>query len=124
LPFKDASLDGACSAFVLRNLPDRAASFAEQARVLRAGGIAAHLELVRPERGLARIGHGAYVRVAVPLLGLLSSSRDAYRYLAHSVMVVPQPESFAEELQHAGLQNPRIARMASGGVAVVSAQKP
>jgi demethylmenaquinone methyltransferase/2-methoxy-6-polyprenyl-1,4-benzoquinol methylase len=124
LPFKERCFDGATSAFVLRNLPDRKASFAEQARVLRAGGVAAHLELVRPQRGPARVLHAAYVRVAVPALGLLSSNRHAYRYLARTVMLVPQPESFAAELGEAGLPAARISRMAGGGVAVVAARKP
>jgi demethylmenaquinone methyltransferase/2-methoxy-6-polyprenyl-1,4-benzoquinol methylase len=124
LPFRAGSFDAATSAFVLRNLPDRAAAFGEQARALRPGGTVAHLELVRPPRGLARAAHGAYVRVAVPLLGLLSPSRGAYRYLAGTVLAVPQPERFAEELEAAGFAAPRVARMAAGGVAVVAADRP
>ncbi|MCA1813273.1 MAG: ubiquinone/menaquinone biosynthesis methyltransferase [Halobacteriales archaeon] len=123
LPFKAGTFDGATSAFVLRNLPDRKASFAEQARVLRPGGVAAHLELVRPAKGWQRALHGAYVRVVVPALGLLSSNRQAYRYLARTVMLVPQPETFAVEMGEAGFGEPRVERMAMGGVAVVAAAK-
>lgn len=124
LPFKAGSFDGSTSSFVLRNLPDRLAAFREQARVLRPRGTAAHLELVRPARGWRRAVHGLYVRVAVPALGLLSSDRASYRYLARTVLEVPQPLVFAEELAKAGLGGPRVERMALGGVAVVAARKP
>jgi demethylmenaquinone methyltransferase/2-methoxy-6-polyprenyl-1,4-benzoquinol methylase len=124
LPFRAGSFDASTSAFVLRNLPDREAAFREQARALRPGGRAAHLELVRPAKGLQRALHGAYVRVAVPALGVLSSDRASYRYLAGTVLEVPQPETFATELQRAGLVAPRVERMALGGVAVVAADKP
>lgn len=124
LPFKAGAFDGSTSAFVLRNLPDRAAAFREQARVLRQGGIAAHLELVRPARGAQRVLHAAYVKLVVPAMGLLSSDPGSYRYLSRTVMEVPPPERFAEELQNAGLRQPSIERMAAGGVAVVAARKP
>lgn len=124
LPFKEGSLGGAASAFVLRNLPDRAAAFGEQARVLRPGARAAHLELVRPPRGPRRWLHGAYVLLAVPALGLLSPNRAAYRYLARSVLEVPEPERFARELEEAGLEAARLERAAAGAVAVAAAAKP
>jgi demethylmenaquinone methyltransferase / 2-methoxy-6-polyprenyl-1,4-benzoquinol methylase len=124
LPFRDGVFAGSTSAFVLRNLPERPAAFREQARVLARGGVAAHLELVRPARGWQRVFHAAFVRLAVPGLGLLSSDRRAYRYLARTIMAVPPPETFADELGKAGLSAPRVTRMAAGGVALVSAQKP
>jgi len=124
LPFRPGAFDGAVSAFVLRNVPSRAAFFAEQARAVRAGGAVAHLELVRPPRGVQRWAHGAYVGGVVPLMGLLSSDREAYRYLARTVLEVPQPEVFGEELVAAGFEGPSVARMAGGGVAVVAARRP
>lgn len=124
LPFKAGAFDASASAFVLRNLPSRVACFREQARVLRPGGRAAHLELVRPAGGLERSLHEAYVRYVVPALGRLSSDPESYAYLARTVLEVAPPETFATELEDAGLVQPRIERMAAGGVAVVSAAKP
>jgi demethylmenaquinone methyltransferase / 2-methoxy-6-polyprenyl-1,4-benzoquinol methylase len=123
LPFKGEAFDGSTTAFVLRNLPSRRAAFAEQARVLRPGGVAAHLELVRPAKGWARAVHGAYVRWVVPALGLLSSDPASYRYLSRTVLEVPPPEAFAAELGEVGLGQPRVERMALGGVAVVAGTK-
>lgn len=124
LPFKERTFDASTSAFVLRNLPSRAACFGEQARVLRPGGVAAHLELVRPARGWQRLVHGAYVRFVVPTLGLLSSDPGSYRYLARTVLAVAPPEQFARELEEQGLSDGRVERMALGGIAVVAARKP
>lgn len=124
LPFKDRSFAAASSSFVLRNLPDRAGGFAEQARVLAPGARAAHLELVRPPAGWRRALHTGYIKVVIPAMGWLSSDRRAYRYLAGTILAVPQPEVFAEELAKAGLDDPRVERMAGGGVALVMATKP
>lgn len=123
LPFKDLAFEGSTSAFVLRNLPERPAAFREQARVLAKGGVAAHLELVRPPRGAKRAFHTAYVSAAVPLLGLLSSNRRAYRYLADTVLQVPQPERFADELGLAGLKATHVERMALDGVALITGRR-
>jgi demethylmenaquinone methyltransferase/2-methoxy-6-polyprenyl-1,4-benzoquinol methylase len=123
LPFKAGVFAASTSAFVLRNLPDRPACFAEQARVLRPGGRATHLELVRPERGWQRVLHALYVKMAVPAFGRLSSSHLAYRYLSRTVLTVPPPEVFAAELGKAGLRPQPMQRMALGGVALVVAEK-
>lgn len=124
LPFKPGTFDGSTSAFVLRNLPSRVGCFREQARVLRPGGRAAHLELVRPPGGIERTLHEWYVGFVVPALGKLSSDPESYAYLSRTVLEVAPPETFATELEDAGLALPRVERMAAGGVAVVSAQKP
>ena len=86
LPFEDASFDAALCAFGLRNLDDPRAGLAELARVLRPGGQAAILEFFRPEGGARRVFHDVYNKNVLPAFGgLISGSRDAYRYLAESM---------------------------------------
>ncbi|HXF36049.1 MAG TPA: class I SAM-dependent methyltransferase, partial [Actinomycetota bacterium] len=80
LPFADASADGAVSGFVLRNVVDLGAFFAEAARVVRPGGRIAFLDAAEPVHPLLRLGHDLYFRRVVPLVGAALSDGAAYRY--------------------------------------------
>lgn len=124
LPFRGASFDAVCAAFVLRNIGDRPRLFAEVLRVLRPGAPAALLELSRPRAPLLRLGHGAYLRLVVPAAGALLSTGPAYRYLAESIRRFPPPETILAELGQAGFCCPS-ARPLSGGIVVLfTARRP
>jgi demethylmenaquinone methyltransferase/2-methoxy-6-polyprenyl-1,4-benzoquinol methylase len=72
LPFDDGSFDGVTFTYLLRYVPDPAATLAELARVLRPGGTLAGLEFALP-RGAWRPAWELYVRVGLPLAGSLIS---------------------------------------------------
>ncbi|MDE2892235.1 MAG: ubiquinone/menaquinone biosynthesis methyltransferase [Chloroflexota bacterium] len=119
LPFVDESFDIVASAFVMRNLPDLAGSFAEMARVLKPGGRLIGLDITHPPDtpwgSVLRIGFQEGVtRVA----GLLSGDRSAYRYLPNSLSGYPTADELSAMLESAGLENVTYRRLSMGVVAL------
>ena len=103
LPFADRRFDAVSIAFGIRNVPDRSRALSEMARVTRAGGRVAILELSEPRSGpiapLARL----HVHHVVPTLGAWLSGAHEYRYLQRSIAAFPAPEEFAAQMEAAGL---------------------
>ncbi len=86
LPFPDRSFDAVTVAFGVRNLESLDRGLAELGRVLRPGGRLGVLEFFRSESQASRFVHGAYNRLALPVLGrVLSPDPEAYRYLVASM---------------------------------------
>lgn len=103
LPLPDASVDAWCSAFVVRNIPDLPAAFAEAHRVLRPGGRLAVLEIPRMEPGLLRPFARMHFRHVVPRIGrVLTGHSSAYRYLPVSVDHFLAPRELTELLRDTG----------------------
>lgn len=92
LPFPDGSFDGVFSAYVVRNLDSLPETLAEVARVLRPGGVAAIVDLGRPERAWKRRLHRAGTAVVLPLAGLAVGALREYRYLHRSLDRLPPPQ--------------------------------
>lgn len=103
LPFPDASFDGVCIAFGIRNVPDRPRALREMARVTRWGGRVAILELSDPRGGWLGAPARLYVHGFVPWLGSLLSDGRQYRYLARSIAAFPPAAEFAELMRASGL---------------------
>ncbi len=117
LPFADGRFDVLTSAFTVRNLPDLAAAFREQARVVKPGGRVVCLELTWPRVGAARLGLRTYCGRVLPLLGeLVAGDGAAYRYLPESVRLFPPPVRVAELMVGAGLSDVRWATLGLGTV--------
>jgi len=118
LPFPDNSFDRVISAFVLRNLTDRATTFREIQRVLKPGGQGGILEMSPPDNPLLKTGARTYIKHIVPAIGsVVSGDSAAYKYLAGSIMNFPLPGVIVGELQNAGLANVEATRLI-GGVTV------
>jgi demethylmenaquinone methyltransferase/2-methoxy-6-polyprenyl-1,4-benzoquinol methylase len=92
LPFADGAFDGVFSAFVFRNLTSVDDTLSEIHRVLRPRGVAAIVDLSRPEGRIQRRLHRAGSAVFVPLVGRLAGSPGEYRYLDDSLDKPPPPE--------------------------------
>lgn len=101
-PFRPASLDGAVSAFALRNVVDLAQLFQELGRLVRPRGRISLLELGRPENPLLKFGHGLWTNYAVPVVGSLFSNAPAYKYLPKSLAYLPAAEDVVGMLEKAG----------------------
>jgi demethylmenaquinone methyltransferase / 2-methoxy-6-polyprenyl-1,4-benzoquinol methylase len=123
LPFATASFDGVVSGFALRNIADLQASFDECARVTRALGRVAFLEVDRPPNRLVRVGHDVWFRHGVPLIGSLLSVREAYHYLPRSVEYLPSPPEIGVMLEKAGFTHIEHRRLMMGTVQIVSATR-
>lgn len=97
------SFDAASMAFGIRNVPNRARALRELARVTRAGGRIAILELSEPRGSLLGPLARLHVHQIVPWVGgLLSGSRE-YRYLQQSIAAFPPPTEFAHLMEECGM---------------------
>lgn len=92
LPFPDGSFDGVFSAYVVRNLDSIPETLAEIHRVLRPGGVAAIVDLGRPEVGWKRVLHRMGTAVVLPLAGLTVGAVGEYTYLHRSLDKLPPPQ--------------------------------
>jgi len=111
LPLKSASIDRVTSAFVLRNLQSRSATFREIARALKPGGLGALMDF-SPGRGWFGFFANLYLRWMIPALGgLLAGDLQAYRYLSRTILAFPAPEVICDELRSAGLVEVRQRRL-------------
>lgn len=122
LPFRDASFDALTNAFVLRNLVDLPAAFAEMARVLRPGGRLACLDMTQPPPGPFAAFYRLYFnRLLPPVAGLLSGDRAAYRYLPASLQGFPDADALAAMMRDASFRCVRYRRLGGGAVALHTA---
>ncbi len=104
----DASVDGVLGAYLLRNVPDRAALVTEVARVLRPGGaFVIHDYSVagsaRAQAIWAAVCHG----IIIPLAVVKRSDVPLHRYLYTSVRDFDSVGRICERLQSAGLVDVR-----------------
>lgn len=123
LPFPDASFDGICMAFGIRNVPDRRRALLEMSRVTRAGGRIAILELSEPEGNVLGSLARFHVHTVVPRLGALLSGKREYAYLQRSIAAFPKASDFAELMQGAGL-TPLAVRPLTFGVCHLYVAEP
>jgi demethylmenaquinone methyltransferase/2-methoxy-6-polyprenyl-1,4-benzoquinol methylase len=124
LEFDGASFDGACIAFGIRNVPDRARALAEMARVVRPGGRVCVLELGEPRRGLLGPLARFHVHHVVPRMGALISGKREYRYLQRSIAAFPAPEAFAAMMSDAGMRVREVRPLTFGVCNLYVAEVP
>jgi demethylmenaquinone methyltransferase/2-methoxy-6-polyprenyl-1,4-benzoquinol methylase len=125
LPFASGSFDAATVAFGVRNLEDMGAGLREIRRTLKPGGVLAILEFSQPHRWWMRVPYRFYLNVILPRVGsYLSRRKDAYRYLADSIMGFPDPETLVGILTEAGYSAVTYERLSGGIVALHLARKP
>lgn len=119
LPFPDGVFDAACSGFMMRNVVDVAAAFAEQARVVMPGGRVVCLEITRPANRAFRWVFDLYFFRLVPFAGgLISGEREAYTYLPQSTVAFPNPARLREIMMATGLHNVYYRRAMFGTIAI------
>jgi demethylmenaquinone methyltransferase/2-methoxy-6-polyprenyl-1,4-benzoquinol methylase len=120
LPFEPRSFDGITSAFVVRNLHHgevMAQSFREFYRVLRPGGQMVHLELTRPPQRLMALGHRAYLRWILPIIGWANfGERWPKDYLERTIEKFPDPRNVGQQMRWAGFEKIGFYPL-SGGIA-------
>ena len=120
LPFAPNTFDGLTSAFVVRNLHHAGvmeSSFREFARVLKKGGLMAHLELTKPPKGVLYWGHHLYLRSVVPMIGrLMFRGSWPKGYLSSTIQQFPAPKEMCQRIRWAGFD--QVSHYAlSGGIA-------
>ena len=104
LKFPDRTFDGVSIAFGIRNVPNRLQGLREMARVTKAGGRVAILELSEPRGGVLGPLARFHVHSVVPAVGALLSGRKEYRYLQRSIAAFPPAAEFEALMVEAGLR--------------------
>ena len=118
LPFADATFDCIVNGFMLRNVADLNATFAELLRVLKPGGRLVCLDLTRP-RGPFRRFFDLYIATFVPLLGVVVGRKySAYRYLFQSLTIHPDADTLARLMREAGFAEAGYRLTGFGTVAI------
>jgi demethylmenaquinone methyltransferase/2-methoxy-6-polyprenyl-1,4-benzoquinol methylase len=119
LPFAGGAFDAACSGFMMRNVVDIRAAFAEQARAVKTGGRVVCLEITLPRTPVLGQLFRLYFFKVVPVVGgLISGRREAYTYLPHSALAFPRPPELAQIMESVGLHDVRYRLAMLGTVAV------
>lgn len=123
LPLRDAVFDAAVSAFALRDVADQRGCIAEMVRVVRPGGGLAILEVGRPRRQPLRAGFDLWFRGVVPRVGAAFGQGEAHRFLARSIVYLPEPDALEEMLRYAGVVNVRTRDLTLGAARLFSGRR-
>ena len=115
----DNSVDGCCSAFLVRNLADIQQSFREIRRVVRPGGRVVCLEVSHPPGNLFRRLFHFYFYTCAPFFGmLLGQGFDAYQYLPASLKDFPDAPQLKEMMEQCGWSDVCFHHLNGGLVAI------
>jgi demethylmenaquinone methyltransferase/2-methoxy-6-polyprenyl-1,4-benzoquinol methylase len=119
LPFADATFDAVTISFGLRNVVDPDAGLREMLRVTRPGGRLVVCEFSHPTWAPFRTLYSEYLMRALPAVArAVSSSPDAYVYLAESIRAWPDQRRLADRIAAAGWHAPRWLNLSGGIVAL------
>ncbi len=119
LPFSDGAFDAATISFGLRNVADTVACLRELRRVVKPGGRLVVCEFSRPVWAPFRTVYVEYLMRALPNVArAVSSSPDAYVYLAESIRAWPDQAGLATLMQEAGWDDVAWRDLTGGIVAL------
>ena len=119
LPFGDATFDAVTISFGLRNIVDPIAGLREMRRVTKRGGRLVVCEFSHPTHAAFRTVYMEYLMKALPAIARgVSSSPDAYVYLAESIRAWPDQHGLAEWIHEAGWKKCHIRNLSGGIVAL------
>ena len=116
LPFADDTFDAVTISFGLRNIVDPDQGLRELRRVTRPGGRLVVCEFSHPTNRALRTVYVEYLMKALPSVArAVSSSPDAYVYLAESIRAWPDQAGLAERITAAGWHDTEWRNL-SGGI--------
>jgi demethylmenaquinone methyltransferase/2-methoxy-6-polyprenyl-1,4-benzoquinol methylase len=125
LPFADGSFDAVTISFGLRNVVDVDRALVEFGRVTRPGGRLLIAEFSAPTWAPFRTVYTEYLMRAIPALARrVSSSPDAYEYLADSIRAWPDQSALAARIAAAGWTTVGWRNLTGGIVALHRATRP
>ena len=119
LPFADKAFDAVTISFGLRNVADPDAALAEMGRVTKPGGRLVVCEFSHPTWAPFRTVYIEYLMKALPSIArAVSSSPDAYVYLAESIRAWPDQAALADRITAAGWTRTKWRNLSGGIVAL------
>jgi demethylmenaquinone methyltransferase/2-methoxy-6-polyprenyl-1,4-benzoquinol methylase len=111
--------DAVTISFGLRNVVDPLAGLREMRRVTKPGGRLVVCEFSHPTNGAFRTVYMEYLMRALPAISrAVSSSPDAYVYLAESIRAWPDQTGLARLIAEAGWSGVQIRNLSGGIVAL------
>jgi demethylmenaquinone methyltransferase / 2-methoxy-6-polyprenyl-1,4-benzoquinol methylase len=125
LPFADAAFDAVTISFGLRNVADTTQALAELLRVTRPGGRLVVCEFSHPTWAPFRRVYLEYLMRALPAAATaVSTSPDAYVYLAESIRAWPDQAELARTVESVGWRSVSWRDLSGGIVALHRARRP
>ena len=119
LPFADKSFDIVTVGYGLRNLAGWEKGVEEMHRVAKPGARLLVLEFGKPPNAAWRAVYFAYLRVAVPLMGLVfCRNAAAYAYILESLRHYPAQEGVAAKMRALGLHDVRVVNLLGGAMSI------
>lgn len=125
LPFPDAAFDIVSVGYGLRNLADWEIGLSEMVRVAKPGARLLVLDFGKPDNSVWRAIYFAYLRVCVPLFGLLfCRNAAAYAYILESLKNFPAQRGVDAKMRSLGLAEVRTLNILGGAMSINAALKP
>jgi demethylmenaquinone methyltransferase/2-methoxy-6-polyprenyl-1,4-benzoquinol methylase len=125
LPFADDTFDAVTISFGLRNIVDPLAGLRELRRVTKPGGRLVVCEFSHPTWPPFRTVYIEYLMKALPPIArAVSSSPDAYVYLAESIRAWPKQRELGQIISAAGWVDVQVKNLTGGIVALHRAERP
>jgi len=119
LPFPDNSFDYYTIAFGIRNMLSLEKTLAEAYRVLKPTGKFLCLEFSKVQNDFMRLLYDFYSFKLIPSIGgYVANNRDAYKYLAESINLFPDQETFKTMVQNAGFSDVSYKNLTFGVAAI------
>lgn len=125
LPFPDESFNIVTVGYGLRNLASWEAGLAEMVRVAKPGARLLVLDFGKPDNGLWRALYFGYLRLCVPVFGLLFCGKaSAYAYILESLKHYPAQRGVEAKMRALGLVNVRVENILGGAMSINYGEKP
>lgn len=124
LPFERNFFEVVTVGYGLRNLSNWEVGLTEMFRVAKPGGRVLVLDFGKPDNALWRALYFTYLRLCVPVLGLVfCRNAAAYAYILESLKHYPAQNGVAAKMRELGMTNVRIVNLLGGVMSINYGEK-
>jgi ubiquinone/menaquinone biosynthesis methyltransferase len=124
LPFEAGQFNIVTVGYGLRNLSHWETGLSEMLRVAKPGGRVLVLDFGKPDNALWRALYFTYLRLCVPVLGLVfCRNAAAYAYILESLKHYPAQNGVAAQMRDLGMRNVHIVNLLGGVMSINYGEK-